>query len=231
MSDTCRSCQTAAHILRRIGLKDTISWGVIGHAPTQTIHATMSNAGNYIDRQETKEEYNRRLQRDRENGVEPKPFGQFIREYPLQPLCRFYSNELMWLTAGRPTRTTVYLAHPVSGKDFHDNVRGATVWLRYLRRLPQSSLYELMGCEFSQRPLILCPWLAAIEEDEFYPGGREAIIADARDTVLMFDEVWLVGGRISDGMRIEAQTARVLRDITHLGDLPGVDNKRRKKKN
>ena len=200
MSDTCRACQTAAHVLRRLGLKDTISWGTFSQAPTQIAHATFSNA---------------------------RPFGQ---EVPIQPLCRFYSNELAWLTVGRPTRTTVYLAHPVSGKNFHDNVRGATVWLRYLRRLSQSTLNELVGHEFSQRPLILCPWLAAIEEDEFYPGGREAIIADARDTVLMFDEVWLVGGRISDGMRIEAQTARVLRDITHLGDLPGIE-KRRKKKN
>lgn len=221
MSDICRQCQTAAHVIRRIGFKDTISWGVMG-GPSNVLHATHANSFRKEDRTETEEEYKRRTSEAKAYGMpEGKPQGQVITDKHQLPLCRLHSTELAWLAAGRPTRTTVYMAHPVSGPDFHENIQRATKWLRYLRRLPGSTLCELAGCEFQQRPLILCPWLAAIEEDEMYPGGREAVIADSRDTVLMFDEVWLLGGRITDGMRVEAKAARVLRDLTHLGEYPG----------
>lgn len=222
MSETCRQCQTAAHIIRRIGFRDTISWGVMG-GPSNVLHATHANASRKEDRPETEDEYKRRKAEAEAYGSKAKikPFGQTVTDKHQLPLCRLHSTELAWLAAGRPTRVTVYMAHPVSGPDFHDNVLRATKWLKYLRRLPQSTINELVGCEFQQRPLILCPWLAAIEEDEMYPGGREAVIADSRDAVMMFDEVWLLGGRITDGMRVEAQAARVLRDLTHLGESPG----------
>lgn len=222
--ETCKYCQTASHALRRLGFRDHISWGTMG-GPSATIHATHANAQQKTFRQETDEEYKRRVREAKAQGVAEsklKPFGQVVEDRKTLPLCNLYSSELSWLHAGRPTRTVVYMAHPVSGPDFHDNIRNATVWLRALRRLPQSTLNELVGVEYSQRPLILCPWLAAIEEDEMYPGGREGVIADARDTVLIFDEVWLVGGRITDGMKVEAQTARILRDLTHLGPLPQI---------
>lgn len=221
---TCRNCQVAAFALRRLGFKDNISWGKLEGAPNEMIHATHSNAGTHIERKETMAEYERRKRDAVLSKVkEIPPFGQTVREYPLSSLCVFYSNEIAWLTAGRPTRVTAYMAHPVSGPDFHDNVRNATIWLRYLRRLSYSSLCELIGYEYPQKPLILCPWLAAIEEDEIYPGGREGVIADARDTVMMFDEVWLVGNRITDGMRVEASTARVVRDLTSISITAGSE--------
>lgn len=219
-TETCRNCLTASHVLRRLGFRDNISWGVM-EGPSATVHATHANAAQKLYRQETDKEYERRVADAKAYGKrDVPPFGQMVEDKRKLPLCNLHSSELQWLMAGRPTRITVYMAHPVSGPDFHDNIRNATTWLRFLRRLPYSSLCELVGVEYNQRPLVLCPWLAAIEEDELYPGGREGVIADARDTVLMFDEVWLVGGRITDGMRVEAQTARVLRDLTHLGPVP-----------
>lgn len=222
MSETCRNCLTAAHVLRRIGLQDNISWGTMG-GPTDIIHATFSNAGHNIERQETDDEYRRRRENAIASGANPDklpPFGQIIRTFLLQPLCKFYQSELSWLSAGRPARVSVYMAHPVGGPNFKDNVKNATLWYRYLRRLGYTELCNIVGVEYQQKPLVHCPWLAGIEPDEFYPGGREAIIADSRDTILLFDEVWLVGGKITEGMKVEAQTARVLRDLTHLGKLP-----------
>lgn len=219
--ETCARCQTAVCIIRRLGFQDSISWGPLG-GQNQHLHATHANAGRHQERAETEDEYKRRT---REHPTNKLPFGQMIGEYTRQPLCVFYSNELAWLSAGRPMRTTVYMAHPVSGPEFHDNIRNATRWLQFLRRLPQSTMNELVGHEYIQRPLILCPWLAGIEEDEMYPGGREGVIMDSRDAVMLFDEVWLVGGKVTSGIHVEAKTARIIRDLTHLGPTPNAPRK------
>jgi len=140
-----------------------------------------------------------------------------------QSLCSAYRSELAWLTAGRPTRILVYLAHPVSPAGdvtFHDNVSSATRWLRYLRRLPVSTLSEFAGVYYEQKPLIMAPWLAAIEEDELHPGGRDGALSDCRDMVSMFDELWAVGGSVTEGMKVEISGAKVARDLTHLGRYP-----------
>jgi len=221
MSDqlnTCRGCQLAAFTLRRMGFRDEIVWGVIPSAPTQTVHAQHSNSGVYVERVETDREYKRRVEEFK--GQAQDPFGRMVREWRAESLCTRYRSELGWMMANRTPRVTVYMAHPVSG-DFADNVLNATIWFRYLRRLSASSLTELTGVNYDAgRPLILCPWLAGIEEDELSPGGREGVLADCRDTVRMFDEVWLVGGRTTEGMLIEAAAAPVVRDLTRLGPLP-----------
>lgn len=227
--EICKGCQTAAHVLRRIDFRDGISWGLMG-GYVQELHATHANAGSQSKRVETQAEYERRVTDALAYGVardKVKPFGQIVEEYTLLPLCNLHSSELKWLQAGKPNRVTAYLAHPVAGPKppatgptFYENVTNATTWLRYLRRLPLSSINDLTGYEYNTKPLILCPWLAGIEEDELYPGGREGVIADAHDTALMFDEVWLVGGRITEGMKVEANAARAIRDLTRHGVLP-----------
>jgi hypothetical protein len=113
------------------------------------------------------------------------------------------------------------MAAPVAG-DFHENVLNATKWFRHLRHLSASSLSELTGVIYEQRPLILCPWLAGIEEDELSPGGREGVMQDSIDTVQMFDEVWLMPPRISDGMKLESLHAPIVRDLTHLKLSPST---------
>ena len=194
----CRKCQTAQYTLRRLGFRDSFAWGFIPEAPTKILHATCSNS--------------------------PKvklPIGDppVEKEFK-QLLCVQFSSEIAWLMATKPARVTVYLAHPVSGSDFADNVQNATRWLRYFRRIPLTTLNQLVGVDYSVRPLINCPWLAAIEEDELYPGGREAIIQDSRDTAMLFDEVWMLN-RVTEGMLAEGSVARVVRDLTRLGPTPG----------
>lgn len=212
----CRGCITAANIIRRMGFRDNIAWGLLRDAPTKRIHAMHANTGVTVTRTETEDEYKRRLENAPLTGKDQPPEGQKVTERVLQPLCVFYSSELMFLTASQPKRLTVYMAHPVAD-DFAMNISDATCWLRYLRRVPITELQTIVGAEFEQRPLILAPWLAGIEEDDSYPGGREAIMQDSRDAAMLFDEVWLLGGRVSTGMMIEAAAARRIRDLTHLG--------------
>lgn len=216
----CHSCVTAASVLRRLGFRDTITWGPIVGSPNLTSHGWHSNSGEQVTRVETRDEYYRRteLRKMSHTGGDDLPFGQMVSEYSKHPLCQNYRSELAWLAAGRPTRTTVYLAHPVSD-NFGPNITNAIVWFRHLRGLSAYSLSELVGVQYDYKPLILCPWLSGIQPDEESPGGREQMLADCRDTVMMFDEVWLLW-RITDGMRYESGRARVVRDLTHLGKSP-----------
>lgn len=217
----CRDCVTASAVLRRLGFRDTITWGPVFGSPSETQHAWHSNAGGYTTRVETEVEFKRRVQSHRMMGLAEEkllPEGQSLTEYAKHPLCSHYRGELAWLSAGRPTRTTVYLAHPVAG-DFERNVANATAWFRYLRGLLTHELSELVGHQFERKPLILCPWLAGIQPDEESPGGRESMLIDCRDTVMMFDEVWLLS-RVTPGMSFESTVARVTRNLTHLGESP-----------
>lgn len=135
-------------------------------------------------------------------------------------LCTNYSSELAWLTAGRPKRITVYMAHPIAG-DFTKNVAGAIAWYRYLRAMPVQNLMELTGVYYPTRPLISAPYLAGIEPDssDHYP--RERAMVDCRDMVTLFDEMWMMVS-VSSGMKEEAGNAKVIRDLTHLGKLPPI---------
>lgn len=221
----CRDCLTAASVLRRLGFQDTISWGPIDNSPTLIAHGYHANSGAHVDRVETEAEYKNRTGApdakapvEGARGRKHSPFGLVRREYQRQPLCTHYRNELAWLMAGKPVRTTVYLAHPVAD-DFAANVENVTAWFRYLRGLSGYSISELVGFQYDYKPLILCPWLAGIQPDGESPGGREGMLADCRDTVMMFDEVWLLW-RVTEGMAFESRNARVVRDLTHLGKTP-----------
>lgn len=213
MTPNCRDCITAAWVLRRIGFRDNISWGFFRDSPNKDIiHGFHANSAfpHYYPAEYVTDAKGRRYLTERE--------AMRIGDDPL-PLCSKYRSELAWLTAGRSTRLMIYMAHPVAG-DFSRNKLNAERWLRYLRRLGVQALSELVGISYGTKPLVLCPWLAAMEPDGEYPGGRESAIADCKDTVMMFDEVWMVGGEVSNGMLDEAGVARVARDLTFLGRYP-----------
>lgn len=211
--EMCADCQKAAHVLRLMNFQDTIGWGVYPDAPTRKLHASHSNSG---------------VRTLREGSGEPPHNPAALHpHYQMTALCVTYRSELAWLAAGRTTRPVVYMAHPVAG-DFKRNVEGATRWLRYLRSLTQLELQSLVGVTWSDTPVVHAPYLAAIVRDKFaHPAGREGIIADCRATVTIFDEVWLVGGRISEGMHDEARVSKIARDLTHLGALPPDGQRRR----
>jgi hypothetical protein len=212
----CRDCQKASFVLRRIGFRDNISWGKFKDSPNDTIHASHANSGNKVIRPETDDEYKRRMSSPSGTRL---PFGQLITEFVREPLCSNYRSELAWITASSPTRPTIYVGHPLSG-NFEKNVKVASDWVKFLRRLSIQQISSILNLDYNHRPIITAPWLAAVEEDGFHPGGREGALADCRDIVAMFDEFWMVGGFISGGMREEMGSARIIRDLTFLGPTP-----------
>lgn len=217
----CRNCRVATRVLRKLGFRDNIAWGpqMTPNGATEVHHGYHSNARQAVERVETQEEYKRRV----EEFNSTEPFGKVHKYHELTPMCTSYRSEIAWVTAGRPIRTTVYLAHPLSG-NFERNKQNAADWLRFLRRLGTQAISELVGYEFEHRPVIMCPWLGGAEPDEATPGGREAVLADCKDTVMLYDELWYVGGQISPGMFDESKVAWLVRDLTHLGEKPPVPN-------
>lgn len=204
--EMCADCQVASRVVRQLGLRDTIGWGVFPDAPTRKLHASHSNSMVRVMVEGSGEPPN--------NPPALHPKNQAVA------LCVTYRSELTWLRVGRTPRPIVYMAHPIAGQ-FKRNVEGAGHWLRYLRGLDQRRLSELVGHVWMRPPIIHAPYLAAIVQDKFaHPAGREGIIADCRDTVTIFDELWWVGGEVSEGMAEEAKGATVVRDLTHLGRLP-----------
>jgi len=141
----------------------------------------------------------------------------------------------------------VYMAHPVSrmnGYSFEDNIRNALGWYRFLRELDQKSMNILLGQPrervtrrhlkrsdskeevvvleklFAQLPTIIAPWLVDVRPDGETPGGRDKALVDCCEVVTRCDEVWLVGGFVSDGMLREAIQAKYSRDLTWWGREP-----------
>ncbi len=220
--DACRGCTRAAHILRRIGFRDSITWGCYSDRPgATTVHGFHSNT----------EQAPRRVTTEKPTDDLGKGAGWWTpttsEVLSPTPLCFTYRSELAWLTAGRPQRVMVYMAHPVAG-DFERNVENAGRWLRWLRSLSTSGYAELTGFPYSMRPAIHAPWLAGIVPDDDVYGGREAALQECRDTVMLYDELWYVGGRVSSGMSYESAPAMVVRNLTHLGKVPpdGLDTPR-----
>lgn len=105
-------------------------------------------------------------------------------------------------------RKIIYLAHPLgSGPDREKNRLNAAKWAAYIAEY------------FDVAPS--CSWVVLSSvwpETEQY---RDLGIALDKQMVAQCEEIWLVGGRISVGMQIEADTARELgipiKDMTYLG--------------
>lgn len=221
----CHDCHVAANILRRLGFRDSISWGPLS-GPNLVFHGFHANSGDVeiaeyrriLDIVEGKERWTERrsvvasIPEAREDGV------RYVSERSSRrPLCGAYRSELSWLLAGRPMYTMVYMAHPVSG-NFAENIENAFSWLRFLRSRTPHQLFELTGVEYDRKPIIHAPWLAVADATlDADPNLRESIIAECKATAMLFSEVWHVGGRISSGMADEASVVPVARNLTHLG--------------
>lgn len=133
-------------------------------------------------------------------------------------LCVEHRSEIAWVIASGPNRPLVYLGHPLRG-NYSDNVKSATRWVRWLRRRTLWELNALVGCSYKAKPIISAPWLGAIEPDASTPGGRENALLECKQIVSVFDEFWVLSS-FSEGIRIEAESAKVVRDLTHLGKVP-----------
>lgn len=103
----------------------------------------------------------------------------------------------------------VYVAHPLSGPDQEANRERAARWCAWV---------ALQGCAPVADWIILTGQWSETEEN------RARGLAIDVTLVKRCDEVWLVGGRVSSGMAIEADAAReagiLVVDKTSLGPEP-----------
>lgn len=106
----------------------------------------------------------------------------------------------------------VYIAHPLgSGTDREENRANAARWVAWaaLRGVAPVADWITLSGQFD-------------ESDEARARGLAIDVA----LVSRCDEIWLVGGRVSPGMQIEADAARQVPirvyDFTYLGKLPPI---------
>jgi hypothetical protein len=103
----------------------------------------------------------------------------------------------------------VYVAHPLGpdGPDREVNRKNASRWVGWL------------ALHFEIAPI--ADWIILSGEWSETEENRKRGLAVDKRLVVRADEVWLVGGRISEGMKIESETARALGrpvvDLTFLG--------------
>lgn len=99
-----------------------------------------------------------------------------------------------------------YMAAPYGGNPA--NLARARRWHEFLQaELPEHA--------------VIAPWLDSCEAEEGVDGGREAGIERMCGIIrTLCDGVILVGGRISEGMALEAAAARNVWDRTSLGEEP-----------
>jgi hypothetical protein len=107
----------------------------------------------------------------------------------------------------------VYIAHPLSAptkKGIEENRKNAVLWAAWA------------ATERGVSPS--CSWIVLTGVIEETPANRELGLRCDLAQVERVDEVWLVGGRVSAGMRLEADHALSLSipviDMTDLGALP-----------
>jgi hypothetical protein len=112
----------------------------------------------------------------------------------------------------RYARPVVYVAHPLGqGDDRELNRTNAAQWCAYL-----AELHGIAPC---------APWIviSGVWDESKRAAGMDINLA----TIERCDELWLVGGCITEGMAIEAAHARAcgitVRDMTGLGYLPPLD--------
>ena len=95
----------------------------------------------------------------------------------------------------------VYIAHPYEGKE--ENLVNAEKWVGYLIS------------RFNIAPI--CAWITYCRTNI----DREIGLTMDKQVIRRCDELWMVGGRISTGMKIEKEFAELMgipvTDLTHLG--------------
>jgi hypothetical protein len=87
-----------------------------------------------------------------------------------------------------------FMAHPVSG-DVRENLKKARAWMRWI--------------EDGNNVVVCANWILECEIwDDADPEQREAGMRRGLAVIERCDEIWLVGPRISEGMRLELEHAR-----------------------
>lgn len=104
----------------------------------------------------------------------------------------------------------VYIAHPYGGKP--ENLERARRWLRWAWRSNHDDGF-------------LAPWIEGCTAlGDRTPESRDRGLEFDQQVVSMCDELWLVGGEISPGMKVEEEAARRFNvnviDMTDLGPEP-----------
>lgn len=101
----------------------------------------------------------------------------------------------------------VYLAHALRG-DKAGNLRRARAWFRWA---------------IAQDVVVVMDWVLLAEEAPEFDNG-DAWQPICLELLERCDEIWLVGGRVSEGMTIELHHATMhglrVRDLTDLGAEP-----------
>lgn len=125
--------------------------------------------------------------------------------------------------AGRPDEQVWYVCHSLRPTDaeiaefnlLHPEPRGAATG-RNLRRAK-----ECLDRLRRMFPTItfIAPWITSVEAgaDDSDPAQREAGLRDDCRVIRRCDGVVHTGGRMSDGMRREAEHANEVVDLTYLG--------------
>lgn len=124
-----------------------------------------------------------------------------------QELAALASPPTLWLP---PRGRVVFVAHPVSG-DVPGNLARARRWRRWV--IDECRMVPVMD------------WILHCEQyDDGDPQQRTDGLEQNRSLIRRCQEVWLVGGRISQGMAAEAGYANTscvpVRDLTWLGSEP-----------
>jgi hypothetical protein len=106
----------------------------------------------------------------------------------------------------------VYMAHPVSG-NVEENLARARRWVRWIY-------------DHYPNVVVLAHWIVDCEVlDDANPAHREKGLAHDFAIIRRCDEIWLVGGRVSEGMGLESAYATddcglPALDLTYLGPEP-----------
>jgi len=111
----------------------------------------------------------------------------------------------------RFTTIVAYLAHPLAG-DMPGNAARGVRWLAHLQRAEPDIAF-------------VAPWLAYVHAgDDNSPRARLRGLRDMTAIAARCDGIVLVGGRISDGMRLELEAVRSaggwVSDLTAYGEEP-----------
>ncbi len=103
----------------------------------------------------------------------------------------------------------VYIAHPFTAptrEGMEANRSRAAAWVAW-------ALTE-------QGVSPICSWIVLTGVIPETPKSRQLGLEADKAQVALCSEIWLVGGRISNGMREEMSAAKRIVDLTHLGEWP-----------
>jgi hypothetical protein len=103
----------------------------------------------------------------------------------------------------------IYLAHPFTAptrEAMEANRRRATAW----------AVWALTTQDVSP----VCSWIVFTGALPETPESRRLGLEADKAQVARCEEIWLVGGRVSSGMAVEASASQKVIDLTHLGEWP-----------